>query len=251
MRIAPLFALLAGCKALSSMAVDAGPVDTELAAQMPSPTNPNANFAVGDGVSVIADDGTFNVDATVEAIAGKLAFIDAPAGNTNRFQLKGWAPVDASHAAPPGAKTADRGYQLRIGNGRMGGSQWFPAAQVFPAPWAGVDNIKVGGTFYQRRFGNFPNVKCTVTEASATNRGPVTAKCEGSETPVRVNREDMALFFKVPATLADVQTGQIVYFDKMYWAIVVGKQDTRPVVRQNGFASKDKAVDLSKIEEVR
>lgn len=250
----PLLLVLGGCKAMSTASADAGPAvaaDIEFATRLPSPANENANFAINDEVSVIKDDGTFETEASVQAVGGKLVFLTPGTGNGagNRLSKAGWTPAAGITNLTGTEKSVERGYQLRIGEGRFAATAWYPATQVFPAPWAGVDNIKVGATFYERRFGG-PASPCVVTEVGATNHDDVSAKCDGSETASRVKRQDMAPFFKVPA-LPAVQPGQIVYSNKMYWAIVVAKQNERPVIRESGFAAKDKAVDISKIELVR
>lgn len=249
---------LRGCKAVASTAAaDAGPTvaaapDVELATKLPSPANPTASFKPNDDVAVIKDDGTFEIEASVQANGGKLVFVPPATGNSvaSRLAKSGWMSVATAQNLTGTEKTAEQGYQLRVGEGRFAETAWYPSTQVFPAPWSGV-GLKVGDTFYQRRFGDFPNVKCAVTELPTVPGGDVSAKCDGNDRTQHVKRQDMALAFKVPASLAEVQPGQIVYFDKMYWAIVVGKQDNRAVIRQTGFASKDKAVDLSKLEEIR
>ncbi len=45
--------------------------------------------------------------------------------------------------------------------------------------------------------------------------------------------------------------GDIVYYDKMYWAMVIDKTDGRIVIRQTGFGAKDTMVDAAKIQIVR
>jgi hypothetical protein len=229
---------VAACKvSAASSEGGAAPAETVLAAQLPSPVSKAADFKVDDDVAVVEDDGTFDIEARVYEVSAKLANVKPPAGNGAgaRLAQAGWQPT---------ADGTTKGYRVLIGATKPK-NQWIPATQAFPPPWMDPTKTRVGDTFSVRRFGNFESPKCSVTEVPTNPRVDVNVKCSDSTT--RVARHDMVANWRTP-TLAELTEGEIVYFDKSYWAMVVGKQGNQVVIRQAGWASKDTAVDLSRVQ---
>jgi hypothetical protein len=190
---------------------------TELPSQLPSPKSNAEGFAVGDDVSLIEDDGRFTIDLRV------LAVTDAP-----------------------------RAYQIRVGANRFATTKWYPAAQVFPAPWAGSARFREGDAIYEIRFGKkLEPYKCVVQEVPADVRANIKAKCDGYSQPSSIARRD-AFHAIEPATLSALAEGEIVYYDGTQWAMVVGKPPGgRVAIRVNGFAQKDQLVSVAKLQRVR
>jgi hypothetical protein len=86
--------------------------------------------------------------------------------------------------------------------------------------------------------------------APTSPRGDVKATCEGDTRPRWVKRNDAVAVFR-PPTVAELKPGDVVYARKMYWAMVVGTQEGRVIIREAGFGTKDKAVLPSTLEAVR
>lgn len=172
---------------------------------------------MGDDVSIVDDDGRFEIDVRVTAVT----------------------------AAP-------KKYTVRIGSGRTASTKSLLASQVFPAPWASAARVRVGDTIYERRFGNFTPSKCVVKEVPADVHGSISAVCDGAARPQYVARNDTFYAFE-PATAGALSKGDIVYYKKMYWVMVVGtsQPDGRVAIRAAGFAKKDQLVSVSSIQRVR
>lgn len=209
---------LASCKPRQS--TPAPPVSettTDLETPLPPPVSKAGDFAVGDEVSIIDDKGTLEVEGRVTAVTA-----------------------------------ASKGYTVRVGFGRMGRDYKLPPERVFPAPWASAARVKVGDVIYERRFGNFTRPRCVVKEVPADVHAAITALCDGETKTQWIKRQDTFYAFE-PATLDALSPGDLVYVDKMHWAMVMGKSDAgdRAVVRLKGWAAKDQLTPLSKIERVR
>lgn len=209
-----LAALLLVACTRSGGSADAGPpLEIAKPTRGPSPANARPDFEVDDEVVFVREDGTFEVEATV---------------------LEVGAP--------------SQGYRIRSGSGRFTKTDWVPGPRIFPAPWLGT--VKVGDSFYERRFGNFTPPKCVVAAAPGSSHASVTARCEGDDRARTVKRQDMVAVFRAPSP-GELKPGDVVYFKQMYWAIVIGTEGDRVVIRESGFASPDKAVLLSSLQAVR
>lgn len=191
---------------------------TEAPSQFPSPVSKGGSFAVGDDVSIIDDDGRFDIDVRVAALSDK-----------------------------------PKGYSLRVGSGRSGRTKVLPAQQVFPAPWASAARVKVGDTVYQRSFGPFTPYKCVVTDVYEDLHADIKAKCGTDALPRLVHRQDTFYAFEPVTSATELLPGEIVYYENKYWAMVVGKSAAgdRIAIRVTGFAQKDQLAPLSKIQRVR
>jgi hypothetical protein len=207
---------LVGCKLPKH-----GPLEepaTDLPARRPSPVSKSEDFAVDEDVSIIDDDDTFAIDGRVVTVT----------------------------AAP-------KGYTVRMGTGRAAKTKAFPASRVFPAPWASAKRVRVGDTIYHvRRYGSSVPPKCIVEAVPADIHATLTAECEGAGTLVVARTE--AFFAIEPATAANLSPGDIAYFEKTSWAMIVGKPepDGRSVaIRLSGYAAKDKLAPLSTLQRLR
>jgi hypothetical protein len=237
-----------GCNpnsASSSSSEGGAPGRDTAVALMASPTNPNANFHEGDYVAVLEDNGELRTNGVVEAPAGKLVFL--PNHQTLRHVEPVWLPVAEAGKTTGSERTAERGYRVSL-RARGWTSKYFPASAVFAAPWHVSRYLKVGDSFVERRFGNWEPKKCVVTELSPAPWNSVWATCDGARRDVK--NEDI-LAKCAPAKPGEIGVGDIVYVDKMNWAVVVGLSGSDVVVRQTGFPPEDKAVPLGRVERIR
>lgn len=191
---------------------------TELSARRPSPVSKSEDFAVDEDVSIIDDDETFAIDGRVVSVTG-----------------------------------APKGYAVRIGQGRAAKTKALPASRVFPAPWASAKRVRVGDTIYHvQQFGEFTPPKCIVDAVPADIHAKLTARCDGGGTRVVARTE--AFFAIEPATATNLSPGDIAYYEKRSWVMIVGnvEPDGRSVaIRASGFGMKDQLAPLSKLQRVR
>lgn len=192
---------------------------TELSARRPSPISKSENFAVDDEVSIIDDDETLAIDGRVVTVT----------------------------AAP-------KGYTVRMGTGRAAKTKAVPSSRVFPAPWASAKRVRVGDAIYHvRQFGEFTPPKCIVEVAPADTHAQLIAKCD--ETGTRVVARSEAFFAIEPATATNLSPGDIAYYDRMTWVMIVGNPEPdglRIAIRPSGYTTtKDKLAPLSKLQRLR
>lgn len=246
-----IFVVLVGCKTIATQSEGGAPTETELTTRSPSPTSPPSDFHVDDEVSILKEDGTFEVTASIDAACGKLLYVVPTPANNARVATTGWVPADEPRSAGLTVqRTAEHGYKVRTGLGRGIDRHWLPASQVFPAPWPAFGKIKVGDVLYQRRFGNFESPKCVVKGLPTTRYDNVSVQCGNAAWPTGIERKDLFPAF-THRSASDLHEGEIVYLDKMHWAMVVGKSGPDVILRESGFGAPDKVVDVSRIESVR
>lgn len=190
---------------------------TDLPTQLPSPESKGEEYAVGDDVSILDENGRFEVEVRVTAVT-----------------------------------TAPRMYTVRSTNRRSSLTKVLRPSQVFPPPWASAARVRVGDTIYERRFGNFAPSKCVAKVVPADVHGGITAECDGTTRTQFIARKDTFFAFE-PATPGTLSVGDIVYYEKMSWVMVVGtsQPDGRVAIRSAGFAAKDQLVSLASIQRVR
>lgn len=215
-----------------------------------APKNKDRNYAVGDEVAVIKSDGRFEIAGKITEIGGKIIF--AETFNRGHKQGKIWMLADNKATdVQSDIPTAPKGYRVQIGSGKFTEYLWFPPEQIFPAPWANNVNLKVGDTIFQRKFGNFESSKGTITELPSFKGGSFRVKFDSYDRDEAVDPHDVFSVIE-PAALEKLAVGDIVYFDRMYWVMVVGKKDDdRVVIREVGFNGKDKIVHISKLQILR
>ena len=209
--------MLASCKARKSTPEPPQQPEAELPSRLPAPAGTSREVAVGDEVSILEDDGRFEIDGRVTAVT-----------------------------------QSPKRYTVRIGSGRLASTKSVGPSQIFPPPWASAARVRVGDTIYERRTGNFVPPKCVVKEVPADVRESITALCDGATKTLYVARRDTFYAFE-PATLSSLSVGDIVYYDQMWWVMIVGTSqgDGRVAIRETGFNKKDRLVSLSKIQRVR
>lgn len=211
--------VLASCTLVSCKArkpAPPGETATPLPSQLPAPVSKGQGFAVGDDVSIIDDDGTFEIEGHVTAVR------DAP-----------------------------KGYTVRVGNGRRTVTRSLAPSQVFPPPWASSARVRVGDTIYERSSSSYAPPKCVAQEVPADVHEKITALCDDAK--VRWIARENAFYAIEPATLNALSTGDIMYYENQHWVMVVGtaQADGRVAIRRKGIAAQDQLVSVSKLQRVR
>ena len=176
-----------------------------------SPKGISREYKHGDAVSLIKNDGTFTVEAYIEE------------------------------------KDAEKGYSVRTGSGRLTKYESYPPSQIFPAPWANYRNLKIGDAVYGRYFGNFQE-KGIITYAPSDENGTFSVKYNNHSTEQRVYVQDVYSSVEAAKT-ENLSTGDIVYYQNSYWAIVIGKRDGKTIIRRDVYPPEgDILVDASKLQ---
>lgn len=209
--------MLLSCKTRASKPGPPQQAETDLPSALPAPVGKSFTVAVGDDVAIIDDNGRFEIDGRVTSVT-----------------------------------QSPTRYTVRLGNGRLASTKSVAPSQIFPPPWASAAGVRVGDTIYQRRTGTFVPPKCTVQAVPADVRADIAAVCDGATTAQSIARRDTFYAFE-PATLSALSVGDIVYYDKMWWVMIVGTSngDGRVAIRETGFNKKDRLVSLEKIQRVR
>lgn len=208
-----------------------------------APQGVERDYKVGDPVSIITNKGEVYINGSVEEIGENFVFAE-DTSYSGKGQKK-WLPAKSLQNLRGDEKTAAKGFRVRVGFGRFAINEWFPPAQIFPAPWAESVNIKVGDTVYQRRFG-FEPYRGVVEQLPPGKSDSFTVRFEGYSSTGKVSREEIYRTFEV-ASSENIAPGDIIDFDNGYWVIVTGKRDGKIIVRREGFPAQDLLVDVSKL----
>ncbi len=240
-------ALVAACNRAKGQTSHKPTDAVDLDTRAPSPESHAQAFEVDDDVSVLDEDGSFETDARITKIEGKLVFAEAT--HAKGLPGKEWMPLADGKDLRGDEPTAAKGYEIRIGSGRSTSMRWFPSTRVFPPPWADSSHIKLGDVLFERRSGDFEPRKCVVTEVPEDVRASVRARCDKDTQAKAIERQELFRSF-APASVAQLALGDIVYDEKMVWAMVVGKSDGKIIIRRVGTRTKDALVDASRLETV-
>ena len=176
-----------------------------------SPKAKEREYKHDDPVSLIENDGTFVVEAYIDK------------------------------------KDAEKGYSVRIGSGRLTKYESYPSSQIFPAPWANYRNLKIGDAVYGRYFGNFQE-KGIITYVPQGEYDTFSVKLSNDSKEQRIYVKDVYSSV-VTAKPESLSTGDIVYYQNSYWAIVIGKRSDKIIVRRDIYPPEgDILVDASKLQ---
>lgn len=161
------------------------------------PKGVDRNYKKGDAVSVIKTDGSFEVE--------------------------GW--IDK--------KDEDNGYVVRTGKNRLTKYETYPAARIFPAPWANYSKLKVGDAVYNIYSGQ---QKGTIEYVPPDEYGNFLVNFGASSIGQNVAVTKAFSSIKT-ATAKNLSPGDVVYFQGSYWAIVIGKRGGKIIIRQDKYPS--------------
>lgn len=174
-----------------------------------SPKGAERNHKKGDAVSLIKTDDSFEVEGWIEK------------------------------------KDADNGYVVRTGKNRLTKYETYPTAQIFPAPWANYSNLKVGDAVYNRNGSRQKGIIDYVPPDEYGNFG-----VDFGGRAIGQNVAVTNAFSSIEtATAENLSPGDVVYFQGIYWAIVIGKRDGKIIIRQDKYPSEgDVMVDASHLQ---
>jgi hypothetical protein len=208
-----------------------------------APIGENRDYEIGDDVAVIYHDGRFYIDGVIKETGGEIIFVE----NLDGAKKEMWKPAESVSKNRDDARRAEKGFRVRIGTGRFAIDEWFPAEQIFPAPWANNKNLEIGDTVYRKRFGDFKPEKGVIEDLPQSKFSGFKVKFENQRTTETVDTEE--IFSSIEQAKAkDLSPGKIIYYDKSYWAMVIGKRGDQIIIRQTGVSPQDISVDISKLE---
>ena len=138
-----LMSVFSGCGNMKFQSNE-NPADKVIKLDTPgeSPKGKDQDYKIGGAVSVIRNDGVFEVEGRISKICEKLIFVDD-------FFTPGkkiWKPLKPLQNVQGNEKIALKGYEVGIRKVRKTEYEWYPPPQIFPAPWANNVNLKVGDT---------------------------------------------------------------------------------------------------------
>ena len=214
-----------------------------------TPNAPDFEKNIYDRVAVVNDSGEFYIDGRVLDKADTAYLIGTKVGRSNLTEWVNATDYKRYHSSFSVIQgIIIDAYEIRIGEGRLSKIVWLSGKNIYPAPWINIDTLKQGDSVIIQRFGDFEPYKGVLTQDVKERTDYVIIKYNeynGSD----AFDFDEVFIQKHPAQLADIRPGAIMYFDKMYWVMVLGtRDDTHIIVRQNGFPAKDMIVPISKLE---
>lgn len=141
------------------------------------------------------------------------------------------------------------GYKVRIGEGRGSRTDSLLPEQIFPLPWSKNRNLQVGDTVYELPFGKFERKKGEIIKISEARNPRYLVKFADRNSEKYLDNDK--IFSSIEeADFENLAEGEIVYFNKVRWAIVIGKRDGKAVIRESGFPG-EKIVEVSELEKVK
>ena len=214
-----------------------------------TPNAPDFEKNIYDRVAVVNDSGEFYIDGRVLDKADTAYLIGTKVGRSNLTEWVNATDYKRYHSSFSVIQgIIIDAYEIRIGEGRLSKLVWLSGKNIYPAPWINIDTLKQGDSVIIQRFGDFEPYKGVLTQDVKEHTDYVIIKYNeynGSD----AFDYDEVFIQKHQAQLADIHPGAIMYFDKMYWVMILGtRDDTHIIVRQNGFPAKDMIVPISKLE---
>ena len=177
-----------------------------------APKSNKQTFQIGDLVAVIDDKGLFKSDCRI-------------------------------------LEAESNGYKVKIGEGRGSKTINLLPEQIFSVPWSGARNLKVGDTVYELRFGDFERRKGEIIKISDSQPPRFLVRFDNNQTEKLLDNEKVFSAIE-EVDFEDLSIGEIVYFEKFRWAIVIKKQDGKVVIREDGFPG-EKLVEAEKLERIK
>lgn len=217
---------------------------------MPLPAFVEKQWQIGDMVAIIDSNENFKTECRIEKEDHNVCLYYAGYGRIKEYV---WLSGDelkqyGSYAKPRLIKCMQHAYKVRIGSGRLAHSDWIDAGKIFSVPWQHNMQIKVADSVFIRRFGDFDSYTGTVLDTPAIAGYQFVISYDGYTGRNLVDYTDVFKIIK-PAVLAEIKPGDVLYFENMYWVFVVEVRDAdHIVVREEGFAGRDKIVPLKSLQ---
>ena len=214
-----------------------------------TPNAPDFEKNIYDRVAVVNDSGEFYIDGRILDKADTAYLIGTKVGRSNLTEWVNATDYKKYHSSFSIIQSIKiDAYKIRIGEGRLSKIVWISGKNIYPAPWININTLKQGDSVIIQRFGDFEPYKGVLTQDVKAHTDYVIIKYNeynGSD----AFDFDEVFIQKHPAQLEDIRPGAIMYYDKMYWIMILGTRDnTHIIVRQNGFPAKDMIVPISKLE---
>lgn len=242
--------LIQACKFDGQANADKDPV-IYLDTLLPRPAVIPFEIKIKDKVALIDTTGEFQIECEIQDKADTVYLVGSKVGRSNLTQWVTAAEYKTyyyNNAYSVIQNIITNAYKVRIGEGRLSETIWIAEQFIYKAPWINIQALKKGDSVIIRQFGDFVPYKALVTDDVKPQNDFVYVKYNeynGTETADYTD-----VFYGVRAAQSkDIVPGNILYFDKMYWVMVINLQDdTHAIVRSAGFARKDMIVPFSKLE---
>ncbi len=219
-----------------------------LSKREPSPlAKRDGNYRSGDKVMIIEDNGTL-FSAEVKGICGELALVRRKSdGESHWMSSENGRPKDFSSLSEEIERVSPKGYGFEYG-GKFKYYKWYPPERVFPKPWANNVNLKIGDVVYSTRHTIGDPEKGVVSEVPVESNGNFRVRFSSNTDSTPVDISEICSSIE-PAKTEDLSSGDFVYYDKVEWAMVVGKRGDKIIIRQaSSSKSDDIMVDISKLQ---
>lgn len=213
-----------------------------------SPQSIGRKWNVTDPVAIINSAGSFKIDCTIEDEKFNLIKLSIPYAKTREHR---WVTADERYQYTTSAQvlaSMPHGYKIRIGSGRLTYNDWILPQQIFPVPWQNNMQVKIGDSVYIRRSGNFEKTRAVITGVPTVAGGRFSVTYIGYSGKYLVDYKDVYTSIE-PATINLIKAGDILYFENMYWVMVIDVKDSnRVIIRNEGFPATDKIVSLTSLQ---
>lgn len=218
---------------------------------LPRPAVIPFEIKINDKVAIVDTTGEFQIECEIQDKADTVYLIGSKVGRSNLTQWVTAAEYKTYYynsAYSVIQNIITNAYKVRIGEGRFSETIWVADKFLYKAPWINISALKKGDSVIIRQFGDFEPYKAIVTDDVKPQNDFVYVKYNEYSGTGTADYTDV--FYSVRAAQnKDIVPGNILYFDKMYWVMVILlKDENHAIVRNAGFAGKDMIVPLSKLE---
>jgi hypothetical protein len=222
-------------------------LDTLLAA----PQSNLLDTRVGDKVAVIENNQSFQIDGTILKKTDTAYLIGTKVGRSNLTEWVTAEDYKRYYSSNGNAAIQDiiiDAYQIQLGAGRLSKTIWVTGTQLYKAPWIELNGLKKGDSVIIKRYGDFEPYHAVLIQDVKPNSDYVIAKYNEYNSNDDFNFDEV-FHKKTNPNAQNLQPGDIVYLDKLYWAMVLAEKDNDHIfVRTAGFPAKDLLVPINKLE---
>lgn len=218
---------------------------------MPSPLPPEFIKNIGDRIAIVAYNGKLAIYCQILDKADTVYLIASVVGRSN---LQEWVKADAyrrnyknAHYSTVADIKTDA-YKIRIGDGRLSKIIWIEGNKIFPAPWIDLNNLKKNDSIIIRRFGDFEPHHAVILQDVQHEQNWALVRYNGYD------KSDVAAYDYIfnsieSAFYFSIVPGNILYYDKMNWVMLIALKDSsHVVVRTANFPPQDMEVPLKKLQ---
>lgn len=216
-----------------------------------APASNLSDTKVGDKVAVIENNQSFQIDGTILKKTDTAYLIGTKVGRSNLTEWVTTEEYKRYYSSNGNAAIQDMiidAYQIQLGAGRLSKTIWVTGTQLYKAPWIDLNLLKKGDSVIIKRYGDFEPYHAVLIQDVKPNSNYVIAKYNEYNSNDDFNF-DVVFHKKSNPTAQNLQPGDIVYLDKLYWAVVMAAKDNNHVyVRKEGFPATDLLVPIKMLE---